>query len=85
MNLNLGPQQGANWGGGPRLWYLSLGGPAGPGTMASGRNHAFASFAVGHGSPVVVGSGGLVGLLLPAFLCCLTALPVAPWAAGHCC
>lgn len=51
---------------------------------ASGWNHAFASFAVSHGSPVVVGSCGLVGFLLPAFLGSLTALPVAPGAAGHC-
>ena len=59
--------------------------PAGPGAAVSRWNHAFASLAVGHGPPVVVGSGGLAGFLLPAFLHGLSALPVAPGAAGHRC
>ncbi|XP_007454168.1 PREDICTED: DNA dC-_dU-editing enzyme APOBEC-3G [Lipotes vexillifer] len=33
--LEPGAWQGANWRGSPRLWYLSLAGPAGPGTAAS--------------------------------------------------
>ena len=56
---------------------------AGPGAALSRWNHAFASLAVGHGPPVMVGSGGLAGFLLPAFLHRLSALPVAPGAAGH--
>lgn len=57
--------------------------PAGPRAAVSRWNHAFASLAVGHGPPVVVGSGGLAGFLLPALLHGLSALPVAPGAAGH--
>lgn len=64
-------------------WHRCL--LAGPGVAASGGNHAFISFAVGHGSPVVIGSCRLVRFLLPAFLGGLTVLPVAPGAAGHSC
>lgn len=66
-----------------RAWHRCL--LAGTGMAASGGNHAFISFAVGHGSPVVIGSCRLVRFLLPAFLGCLTVLPVAPGAAGHSC
>lgn len=65
---------------------VEVGAPKRPaGEEASGRNHAFASLAVSHGSPIVVGSCCFVGFLLPAFLCCLPALSMAPGAACHCC
>lgn len=64
------------------VWHCCL--PSGPAVAASGWNHAFISFAVGHGPPVVIGSCGLVNFLLPAFLGCLTALPVATGTASHC-
>lgn len=51
--------------------------------VASGWDHAFASFAVCHGSAVVVGSGCLVGFFLPSLMGCFSALPMAPGAACH--
>lgn len=52
---------------------------------ASGWGHAFVPLAVSHASPVVIGSGCLAGLLPPAFLGCLPALPMAPGTTSHCC
>lgn len=56
-----------------KLWY----------SVASGRYHALVPFAVGHESPIMVGTSALVGLLLPPVQHCLEGLALAFGSALH--